>query len=636
MKKVSLIFICLLCCFGIQLVPSFAQEAFVIDDLKIHMVVAEDGTYTIEETYVMNFQQERHGFYRSIPTKYEMKWTDNESGEVEDRKYYFPITNINCGDAQYDTSYEDGSVIIKIGDPDKTIIGKQTYRISYQVQTKDLDYNNTQMLYWNLVGNSFDTTIKSMSYTIKMPKAFDETQISTYTGAYLSAYQNLSYEVDGNVISGQLLKPLHNYESATIKLNLSDDYFTFPVPTNYLLYAMIASGILTGIALLLFWRFGKDDDVIITVEFKAPQGLDSAGVGYVIDGISESKDVLSLLMDWANRGYMIIHEDSDNQMTLEKVKDLDADAKPYERTFFQAIFKQGDLVNEAMLKEAQVGTALAKAKGELGKYFQTKKRSIFTGSSIGLQFFMCFMVALPTVLCSFAVCYMHYGMLEMTLPSGLLALFGAVASLPWIFLMRKRYVLKKTTYFLLVGLCFALNAIVFTITVILMLLWGPSNAWMYAILYVAIEIAMLLMLIFMDKRTKIGNQWLGQILGLKDFILNCEKERLELLVEDQPSAFFDVLPYAYVLGVSDVWAKKFEHIIIATPSWYQSDTYYGNTFTTWLWWSHFHHSFHNVSQAASFVEMKNSTSGHGGGSFGGFSGGGFSGGGFGGGGGGSW
>ncbi len=145
----------------------------------------------------------------------------------------------------------------------------------------------------------------------------------------------------------------------------------------------------------------------------------------------------------------------------------------------------------------------------------------------------------------------------------------------------------------------------------------------------------MVILMFMDKRTKQGNRWLGQILGLREFILNCEKERLELLAAENPSAFYEILPYAYVLGVSDVWASRFESLIIPQPDWYVSSRSYGSSFSAWLWWGSFHHSFRNFSSAASYIEPKGS-SGHGGGSIGGFGGGGFSGGGFGGGGGGSW
>lgn len=196
--------------------------------------------------------------------------------------------------------------------------------------------------------------------------------------------------------------------------------------------------------------------------------------------------------------------------------------------------------------------------------------------------------------------------------------------------------MKKHNYLLLWGLCFFFHAVIMAVCVILMVVMGSAWRWLYAAIYVIAQMIQLLVLMFMDKRTKQGNRWLGQILGLREFILHCEKDRIELLARENPSAFFDVLPYAYVLGVSDVWASKFEDLIIPQPEWYVSANYYDG-FTSWIWWNSFHRSFHHISRSMTFSEPQQGGSfGSGGGSFGGFSGGGFSGGGFGGGGGGSW
>lgn len=637
MKKRGFILLSSFFLFVCFLLPVQAQSAFIIHQLDIHMQIAEDGTYTIEELYHINFHEESHGFFRSIPTKYRMEWTDPETGNISERNYYFPIDGIDCGGTQCEVEYESGGVSIRLGDPDRYVNGEQEYRITYQVHTKDLNYQGMQMLYWNLVGNGFDTTIRHVNYTIAFPKAFDANKISAYTGLYGTAFDDINYTVDGNTIYGEVSEPLYAHESATIMVYLPSDYFTFPPTPDYLMIALIASVVVLLISALLFWRFGKDDDVIVTVEFEAPDGLDSAAVGYIVDAIADQKDILSLIINWANRGYLKIHEDSDHHMILEKCKEMEKeDSTPYEREFFQAIFKKKDLVDEEDLKEKHVSHGLNNAMTMLSNYFHTKKRRVFTSSSMPLQFFMGVMVALPTLFFVFGAAYAHYGIMELCWSAVLLAIIAFVVSFPWMMLMRKRYVMKKAVFFLVWGLCFFLDAIVFTISAVFIILWGPEFAWLYALGYLGMEIILLFLLMFMDKRTKQGNRWLGQILGLKEFILTCEKERLELLAQENPSAFYDILPYAYVLGVSDVWAKKFESIILPQPQWYDSSMYDGRAFTTWIWWSSFNRSFHNVSSAATYVEPSGN-SGFGGGSIGGgFSGGGFSGGGFGGGGGGSW
>ena len=135
----------------------------------------------------------------------------------------------------------------------------------------------------------------------------------------------------------------------------------------------------------------------------------------------------------------------------------------------------------------------------------------------------------------------------------------------------------------------------------------------------------------MPKRNKYGLEVLGKIKGFKTFLETVEKEQLEKLVLENPTYFYDILPYTYVLDISDKWINKFEQINLQAPEWY-----YGPSFEYY----HFTHFINNTVNDSNITARAPSTSSSGfsgGSSSGGsFSGGGFSGGGSGGGGGGSW
>ena len=122
---------------------------------------------------------------------------------------------------------------------------------------------------------------------------------------------------------------------------------------------------------------------------------------------------------------------------------------------------------------------------------------------------------------------------------------------------------------------------------------------------------------------------LGKIRGFKRFLETARKEELEILVEENPSYFYDILPYTYVLGVSSKWIKKFETMNLRSPDWYDS----ANAFTVSDFGRSINNAFNTTNSAmSSSPSSSGSSSGGGGGS----SGGGFSGGGSGGGGGSSW
>lgn len=144
--------------------------------------------------------------------------------------------------------------------------------------------------------------------------------------------------------------------------------------------------------------------------------------------------------------------------------------------------------------------------------------------------------------------------------------------------------------------------------------------------YVACGIAVIILALFMffgSKRTKAGNQVYGQILGFKEFIKKAELDRLKMLVEENPSYYYDIMPYAYVLGLSEQWIENFESMHMPEPDWYSGRDPFGDAV------------FYSMVRSANACATAPEASG-GGSSGGGFSGGGFSGGGSGGGGGGAW
>ena len=125
-------------------------------------------------------------------------------------------------------------------------------------------------------------------------------------------------------------------------------------------------------------------------------------------------------------------------------------------------------------------------------------------------------------------------------------------------------------------------------------------------------------------RTENYLETLGHVLGFKEFIeVTEDEERIQFMLQENPELFYDVLPYAQVLGVTDAWEKKFAGILLKPPTWYESDGY--TSFDYYI--------FSTRLRVASYAmttrpQSKSSVGGAGGGgSFGGFSGGGHGGGG---------
>ena len=161
-------------------------------------------------------------------------------------------------------------------------------------------------------------------------------------------------------------------------------------------------------------------------------------------------------------------------------------------------------------------------------------------------------------------------------------------------------------------------------TVLPALLQDPTYLIGYIIGVICV-LGMVICLKYLPKRTPYGNEMLGKLKGFRNFLETAEKDKLEAMVMQEPTYFYNILPYTYVLGVSDKWIKKFESISLQAPSWYDSP----NAFDMVAFGS-----FMNNTMTSAQSVMSSSPSSDSGG--GGSSGGGSSGGGSGGGGGGSW
>ena len=79
---------------------------------------------------------------------------------------------------------------------------------------------------------------------------------------------------------------------------------------------------------------------------------------------------------------------------------------------------------------------------------------------------------------------------------------------------------------------------------------------------------MLYFLSRIPKRTEETLDVYIKIKGLVNFIKHASSEEIDKLSEENPNYFYDILPFAYVLDMSDELLKKFKDIPLQMPNWY--------------------------------------------------------------------
>lgn len=623
-RKIKYLIFCIFTFFLFSL-NCYAND-YDITKYNVEIVVDEYNKYSIKENIDTYFNVSKHGIIRRLPLYNNIIRQD---GSYEKNRVL--ISNVKVSE-NFDSSRENGNYVLKIGSAGSTIIGNHSYTISYDYDI-GLDKNNKfDELYFNIVGTEWDTDISNVTFKITMPKEFDASKLGFSHGSYGESYTNdISYDVDGNVITGSFDGTLLAGEGLNVRLELPDGYFIRKAVSTSLLecwyYVIPILGVI--VAYLVWKKYGKDDQVVDVVSFYPPENMNSLDIAFAKKGSVNAKDAVSLLVYLASKGYIKIIEDEDNKkkFIIQKVKEYYGNNKE-EELFFKGLFKSGkDIVSSKDLDEEFYSTvnSILYSKNKL-----VNKKQIFSSKASSkrvLLFFLMFITAtfstlIPAIGYKFSDMYFSIVIVNLVCSTFLLMFsliydnnytkMGLTNSLIFAGMFIVVYAIFN---FSLIGFEYIYYDVVYLIGFILCMVCTYLIYFFYVIVI---------------KRTEYGTKILGEINGFKKFLETAEKDKLESLVNEDPTYFYNILPYAYVLGVSDKWIKQFESITLAPPEWYESADVFD--------YYRFNRSLNRTLVSANRVmnsrpQSSGSYSSSGGG---GFSGGGFSGGGSGGGGGSSW
>ncbi|MCD4835815.1 DUF2207 domain-containing protein [Phocea massiliensis] len=556
-----------------------SRYAYEIDQYNVSIQVGEDNVYHVTEELNVHYNQSRRGILRYIT--YRGAIGREIEGKLLQHSYRAKITDVNVEGAPFTTYKEDGNFVIQIGDPNRYVTGDQSYRISYSYDPGEDGTSVLDEVYYNLIPDDWDAPIAAGAFTVTLPKSFDTQKVEFTGGRYGGVDTGLvDWSVSGNTISGQLTRSLSPGEGITLRVNLPDGYFV-GVRTDLglvvLLYAITLAAGAAGI--FLWFKLGRDEKLVPTVEFYPPEGLTSADVGYIIDGYSDNEDLISLIIYWASKGYLKI-EETDPGFVLYKLQELPMDAKSYENILFQGLFHSRDSVSDKELEE-KFHSTLESAKTQLKDYFQSSKsRRIFTGSSLVARVLASLIAIVPIAALALLGSYIKVVSELWFVP---VALFAVLFLISLILMMVTYDRWNSQSSGKRLGL-FGGSCVLCGVSLLFLMCYGVYIVSMPAatLLCIGASVLLALLAVVMKKHTPQGQAWTEKILGLREFIETAELDRINTLVEENPEYFYSVLPFAYVLGLTDKWAKQFESIAVPPPTWYVSSDPHSVYTTMWM------------------------------------------------------
>lgn len=491
-------------------------QKYVIRSFDIKVELDKNAGLKITEIIKVEFLNPQNGILRYIPYKYKV----NQSSSSEEQASMdltsngvrsTILENVSVEDDYYKVKRIGDYYEIKIGDKDKKITGVKTYTIKYSILNAINFFSDKSEFYYNLIGDKWDTDIEQVSFKIILPE-------STAT-PFPHFFATGSLGSKNNYTTGAWIKGNRIYEGKTTKTIKPGEFVTAGIvfPKGYLIkpnymYRHVEWLILPLVVLiimLLIWRkYGKDDQLTITTEYYPPEGVSPCICGFLIDESLDQKDLTVLIPYWGSLGYIKVREIEATETSLlgnskdfefTKLKNLPEGTMNFEQTLFNGIFKTGDVVLLSKLKNV-LYTTMKTAKDELN-------------SAVDKGLF---------------------------------------------------YEKNSQTR---VG-CFAMLGLVVGGYGVYRIITQSVFGYMIPISFILSGLIMIIIARFMSKKTKKGNELYRKLAGFKQFILSVEKPRLEAFLREDPSYLDKVLPFAIVFGVVSAWQDKLKEIEFTPPEWY--------------------------------------------------------------------
>ena len=559
-------------------------ENFYIDTYIVNAKVNKDKSVNIYEEITVYFTNPSHGIYRTIPLN------NDEVSELQVSE-------------KYSNHYSGREMTVKIGDADRLVSGEHKYRISYKLKI----YDRLPEFYYNLIGTDWKVPIKYAAFQVAMPEDIDENKVGLSVGKYGTAGFDgeAVYYVKDNLIYGNTNRELSPHEGITLRIEVAEDYFDF-VEDKRASKTILGLIILTFLSFVMWFSYGKDEHTTPVVSFNPPPDIDAADAELILKEKVSSNSLVAMLVQAAEKGYLQI-ETAGKKFTLYRKKNYDGN-NPAEEDLLDALFDgKKHSVSEDDLKESK---SFYKESRELIGTLNKRRKRFFTKSSLSWlnRFIMLLLMLGIAGLSIFAL--MNYRL--QTEVFGCLIFYGFFALL---FLAQRRSLQLLSN----IGILLIITANMFPQLQYMISTCSPQNIKVAIFGGICFVIALICLIEF-PKLNIYGQQIKGHLKGLKKFIEVAEKPRLEKMVEEDPKYFYKILPFAYILGVSDKWIKQFESIMIKPVE------EFGSRPLTVSRFNNFTRSFGNTTLPSTQNGGISRSSG----------GGGFSGGGHGGGGGGSW
>lgn len=489
---------------------SFSQ-GYYFKKKSTNIVLLADGTFTVNESLDVLFEEKKRGIIRSIPTIY----------QVNGERRKVSIKKLKAKDEPQHVSTKSGNRVIRIGKESEFLVGPKSYEITYEVRNAISSYDDHDEFYWNIADFKTDTRTQINTFSISYPESWigQIREFKSFSGPKGSTTNEIVIHEEGNKLIGALRTELMPYEGITFVAKIPKGLImtgemdrlspSENKEKNWLvnLWNLVPLGF-GGLLLFLFNKIEKSPPTTkdIHLQYHPPTDMSPAEVGTFYDHKVNKRDIISLLPYWGNQGILKISpvDGTKHDLSFFKKGNLNQDAKDYEHILFDKLFKNRDVVLLSDLKNEILQTLLSVSskinKEVLQKdLYDERSHSIFhKGWMIG--------IGLISIL---------IGVLLLIITKAIIAFIGLIG---------------------LGILCFFLHA-------------------------------------KRPKLSAKGSEYLNHLRGFYTFLQDPSEDKIRSLEEEDPNYLHEVYPYVLAFDLDKTWTRALKTFQSVTPPlWYDSQS----------------------------------------------------------------
>lgn len=604
------------------------RENIVDYDIEIH--VNKDASMDVKEKITVNAlgDEIQHGIYRDFPTQYKNKTVSFKINDV----------TLDDEDVKYTTESVSRGVRIKIGSSNEYVSeGIHTYVIDYTTERQmffEEDYNE---LYWNLIGSGWNFDIEECSAKIYFPKGTEilEDDIKAYVGAYGNSeeaddvywyvdedescvYFNVFHEIP----SQNAFTIVVRAEKGTIAEPTLGQRFRWFIQDNAMFVVILIGMIGLGVWQFIVWKkYGKDPEKnVIIPKYYPPEGMDVGDVKYV-DTMGKTDRILeATFISLATKGFLKFDKGSEKNsvMTVEKTYSKNPDEYKDELSEFERDVYRSIGSKEKLGYTPSLYDILQRLKKRISKKLSEKyddkvffKNIKYSVISIVVSVILFVVGAIVGTISNPYIT--SYGIENIMTILAIAFIFFMVIFLCKDLIKAKSNRLISFIFILIWGVPF----LIFGILMSLEVLRSFMESIFQAFIIVGIVLQNYLFIKWIPRYTQEGMRIKEDIDGFKMFI-NVAKD--DDFKDKTPEMFDKYFAYAYVLGLENKWASKFEDILKQAdyiPTWCSTYMFDDGVFNCPAFTSSFSSTFSSSMSSASTAPASSSSSSGGGGFSGG-------------------